>query len=434
MPLWYQGVRSSVLILHAIIGVFVFGYSYRRKRGFRWRLPVAIAIAAGIAYWFQRLFYTPGISAVAIMTQSATSIACYLLVLGICCFCLEESFGTVAYVTTFGMAIQGSGGCLKTIVKMIPFINRLAKHNLGILLADFLCYGGLFLAAFFVFRPFTRKRENILGNKSKAIFTAAMLALYLGTTWLSRDYSQGQNQLSPLVSNVYALLLDFMIFAVQYSILEQERMAAHMETMRELIHQQRAQYDASHESVQLINEKYHDLKNLLGSVQAVLPPEELAQLKASIERYDIQVHSGFEVLDVVLTEKMDLCLQRSIDFTCNLGQTDFGFLDEMDLYALFNNAISNAINAVSALPEGKERYILLSANQQNNIVTVHVENPCTGDISFIDGIPQTSKDPAWHGFGMKSMLRTAEKYGGALSASIEDGNFQLDILLLMPVC
>ncbi len=195
-----------------------------------------------------------------------------------------------------------------------------------------------------------------------------------------------------------------------------------METMRELIHQQRAQYDASHESVQLINEKYHDLKNLLGSVQAVLPPEELAQLKASIERYDIQVHSGFEVLDVVLTEKMDLCVQRGIDFTCNLGQTDFGFLDEMDLYA------------VSALPEGKERYILLSANQQNNIVTVHVENPCTGDISFIDGIPQTSKDPAWHGFGMKSMLRTAEKYGGALSASIENGNFQLDILLLMPVC
>lgn len=434
MPLWYREIRSSVLIFHAIIGVLIFGYSYRWKRGIQWRLPVTALIGAAISCVYQHLVYIPGISAAAIMTQSSMSIVCYLLVLGICYFCLEESLGTVAYVTTFGIATQGAGGCIKTVFKMIPWINQLANHSWGILLVDFMCYGGLFTAVFFAFRPFTRIRENILGNKSKSIFTAAMLALYLGTTWLSRDYSQGQNQLSVMVANVYALLLDFMIFAVQYSILEQERMAAHMETMRELIHQQRAQYDASRDSVQLINEKYHDLKNLLSSVQSVLPQEELLRLKTSIERYDIQVHSGFEVLDVVLTEKMNLCLQRNIDFTCNLGNTDFSFLEEMDLYTLFNNSISNAINAVSALPEWKERYILLSANQQNNIVTVHVENPCTGDIAFVDGIPQTSKDPNWHGFGMKSMTRTAEKYSGTLSASIEDGNFQLDILLLMPVC
>ncbi|MGN0995870.1 MAG: ATP-binding protein [Candidatus Ventricola sp.] len=162
----------------------------------------------------------------------------------------------------------------------------------------------------------------------------------------------------------------------------------------------------------------------------MLPKEELNRLSSSIDRYDIQVHSGFEVLDVVLTEKMNLCLQRGIGMTCSLGQTDFSFLDEMDLYALFNNALTNAINAVSSMPEGQERYILLSTSQDNNIITIHVENPCNGDIQFVDGIPQTNRDPDWHGFGMKSMVRTAEKYGGALSASRENSCFQLDILLL----
>lgn len=222
----------------------------------------------------------------------------------------------------------------------------------------------------------------------------------------------------------------YMIFTVQYGVLDRGRMTAYLETMQELMHQQHVQYEASREGVQLINEKYHDLKNLIGSIENVLPREELNRLSSSIERYDVQVHSGFEVLDVVLTEKMNLCLQRGIGITCSLGQTDFGFLDEMDLYTLFNNALTNAINAVSAMPEGQERYILLSASQENNIITIHVENPCRGHIRFVDGIPQTSGNPDWHGFGMKSMVRTAEKYGGALSASQENGCFQLDILLL----
>lgn len=430
MPFWYQQVRSAVLIFHAVIGVLVFGYSYRWKKGVAWRLPLATFLASLIAFGFQHLFYVPGISLAAILTQASMSLMCYLQVFAICAFCLDETLWTIAYVTTAGITSQAAGGCIKSIVKLIPLMNQLAYHDFGILLLDLLCYGGLFAAAFFAFRPFTRSREEILGNKSKAIFTAFMLVLYLATTWLLRDYSQGQSRIYVLVTNVYSLLLHLMIFTVQYGVLERERMASHMETMRELIHQQRSQYEASRESVQLINEKYHDLKSLIGSIQAVIPEKELNRLKSSIDLYDIQVHSGSEVLDVVLTEKMNLCLQRKIEMTCSLGNTDFSFLEEMDLYTLFNNALTNAINAVSAVPEGKERYILLSASQQSNIVTIHVENPCTGQIQFIDGIPQTKEDPDWHGFGMKSMVRTAEKYGGALSASQENGRFQLDILLL----
>ncbi len=430
MPYWYMQVRSAVTVFHAVIGVFVFGYSYHRKQGFAWRILLSTLAASVIAYIFQHSFYMPGITPVAILTQASMSFICYLQVFAVCCFCLDESLWTVAFVTTAGISAQAAAGCIKSIVKLIPVMDRLARQDVGILLVDLLCYGGTFVCLFFAFRSFTRNREEIIGSKSKAIFTASVLLLYLSATWLSRDYTNGQSRNTVLVTNVYSVLLNVMIFTVQYGVLDRGRMTADLETMQELMHQQHVQYEASREGVQLINEKYHDLKNLIGSIENVLPKEELNRLRRSIERYDIQVHSGFEVLDVVLTEKMNLCLQRGIDMTCSLGQTDFGFLDEMDLYTLFNNALTNAINAVSSIPEGQERYILLSANQENNIITIHVENPCNGDIRFVDGIPQTSADPDWHGFGMKSMVRTAEKYGGALSASQENGCFQLDILLL----
>jgi sensor histidine kinase regulating citrate/malate metabolism len=118
--------------------------------------------------------------------------------------------------------------------------------------------------------------------------------------------------------------------------------------------------------------------------------------------------------------------------TCSLGKTDFSFVEELDLYSLFQNALSNAINAVSALPEGTERFITLSAMRDGNTLSIHMENPCREDIDFVDGLPQTRDDPDWHGFGMKSMNRIAEKYNGMLTVEQRGRLFLLDILLLAP--
>lgn len=221
-----------------------------------------------------------------------------------------------------------------------------------------------------------------------------------------------------------------MVYMIQFGVMEREQLAGAVETMRELMYQQKAQFDTSRESVQLINEKYHDLKGIVASIQPILPEEEIRRLKKSIKQYDARVRTGTEVLDIVLTEKMDICLQRGIGLTCNTGGVNFGFMEELDIYALFNNALTNAINAVSGFPEGEPRFIILLVSQDGNMITIHVENPCPEEITFLNGIPQSKGDPNWHGSGMKSMERTAEKYGGALSACQKDGKFRLDILLL----
>lgn len=430
MPFWYQQCRAAIMVLHATVGVGVFGYALNRRKGFVWRLPVAVALAMLIAYFASANIYTFGITPRAVLSQATVQILVYCLVLEIVHFCLEESFWTAMYVTTSGMAAQGLAGCLKTIVKLIPFMNSLAMHDIGIIPLDVLCYGGVFAAVFYIFRSYTSVRLEAAGNRAKAIVSTVILVFYLANTWLMRDYSDGNLKIYVVATNVYAILVQFLIFMVQFNVMERGRLSQDIETIRELMHEQRAQYEASRESVQLINEKYHDLKHLMNSLQTTLPREELDRLSETIASYDVRVQTGFEVLDVVLAEKMSLCVQRDITMTCNIGQVDFTFLDEMDLYSLFSNALTNAVNAVCAIPKEGSRYIVLSVSQEGNIVAIHIENPCQESLTFIDGIPQTSGDPGWHGFGMKSMVRTAEKYGGALSASQENGRFQLDIILL----
>lgn len=50
-----------------------------------------------------------------------------------------------------------------------------------------------------------------------------------------------------------------------------------------------------------------------------------------------------------------------------------------------------------------------------------------------DGFPVTTKGSAdYHGFGVRSMAQTAEKYGGNVSVTAKGGVFALNIVIPVP--
>ena len=54
-------------------------------------------------------------------------------------------------------------------------------------------------------------------------------------------------------------------------------------------------------------------------------------------------------------------------------------------------------------------------------------------LELVDGIPKTTRrDDRYHGFGMKSIRRIAEKYGGSMTVDVKEGWFELRILI--PLC
>ena len=66
------------------------------------------------------------------------------------------------------------------------------------------------------------------------------------------------------------------------------------------------------------------------------------------------------------------------------------------------------------------------------MMTLHVENPYGGKLVMEENLPKSQRDERYHGFGMKSMERICEKYGGTLAVRAENGLFALDALLLKP--
>lgn len=81
-----------------------------------------------------------------------------------------------------------------------------------------------------------------------------------------------------------------------------------------------------------------------------------------------------------------------------------------------------------ARPMVKHGYASVSVGY--GIAILQVENFYEGDLRFVDGLPVTTKgDPNYHGFGLKSIRSTAEKYGGTVSVQAEDGLFLLRVAL-----
>ena len=104
------------------------------------------------------------------------------------------------------------------------------------------------------------------------------------------------------------------------------------------------------------------------------------------------------------------------------------FMDEVDLYILLGNALDNAIEAVCELPK-EQRIINMGVISRNEMTMLSVENFCAKPPQMVDGLPKTTKkDSANHGFGTKSIIGIAEKYGGSVQFFTYDDRFVLNVL------
>lgn len=428
MPIWYQTIRSPLLLFQSLVGMMIFAYPLQKRSYYALRLVGAFAACAAVCELTMLRLYNQEQTIVGGAGRFGTMLVVYLSLIVIAAAAYKESVFTALFVASSGYAAQDIGGALKQMAKLTAAGNALTNHNFGVLALDLLCYGSAFLLLWVVFSPYVRKRDENFDNRLKALFSFFVMLLCIGMARITQDIP-ARAPVTAFAECVYEITCNVLILILQFGVMENAKITREADSMRELVHQQHIQYTASKESMQLVNEKYHDLKRLLQSFQGNVSPAQIKKLEHSIDAYDAQVHTGNDVLDVLLTEKRTLCTQRNIQLTCYAGGADLGFVEELDLYALFSNALNNAIEAVCAMPETEERFITMTAQREGNMLTIHVENPCTGAITFEDGLPQSKRDPRYHGFGMKSMERTAEKYGGSVSARQAGAMFYLDILL-----
>lgn len=304
-----------------------------------------------------------------------------------------------------------------------------------------LCYGGAF-ALFFRLEQNRLNRQNRLNVTRKELFSAVVISV--GAFLISNiSYVNTNTPLSGRMSmEIFYIrtLVDFAGVIILFSLQErwQELQAREeMESINALLRRQYDQYRQSRESIELINRKYHDLKHQIGVIRLerdeAKREEYLRQLESGVTGFAVSHQTGNNVLDTILTGKQMYCLQHQIELNVVADGKQLDFIEVMDLCSVFGNALDNAIESVERLEPPEKRLIRLAVYTQNSFLMIRVENYFESPLQKNgDEFETTKPDQEYHGYGLKSIRYTAEKYGGSVGISTEDNWFSLCVLIPVP--
>lgn len=268
-----------------------------------------------------------------------------------------------------------------------------------------------------------------------AIFTSLSIFVFSNIGFILSGTRQFQDSTSIFILRTTVNLSGILLLLTQESQQYDRYLREELSSINNIFQLQYTQYQAYRENSELISRKVHDLKHQLYIIRQEADQEKQAQyledMTIAIQNFEAKIETGNPVLDTILSQKNQYCLQNGINFTCIVQGELLHFMDVMDVSALFGNAIDNAIEAVEKIPNPEQRLMTLKVSQSGHFVVIRLDNYDTSDMDLSTGqFPQTSKsNKDYHGFGLKSMEYVANKYEGNLTLSKVENWVQLKIIL-----
>ena len=179
----------------------------------------------------------------------------------------------------------------------------------------------------------------------------------------------------------------------------------------------------------------HDMRHHLTAINAFLDagkPRQaenyIKQVRADIEAITPKRFCENELVNLLCSsfgaraERMGarLAVEAALPSSVSISDTE--------LCALLSNGLENALNAVEKLEEDR-RWVEFYCGVRLDKLLIEIKNPCTGQISFRDGVPESTQPG--HGYGCRSIRTITQLHRGLCEFQAESGIFTLRVALPM---
>ncbi|MBR4165175.1 MAG: sensor histidine kinase [Lachnospiraceae bacterium] len=424
----YVNAINLSIFLETVVMAHLFGLDLPKRGAYPLRLIGSTAVLGAAAY------FIPLFPLRSFWFDWGYSVAMYLALLLFAvlsaAFCLRAAWINCLFCAVGGYAVHHLGGEISSILAELlwhgAYRSVFEPPYLYLYLLSMTATYAVVLA---LFRR-NRSAQTLMNRRRVVLLALLVVTLNIVISSYAMMTEMYEDSIRNPVSAVdlYNCVSGFLAINILFGLLEHGRLEREAEILNNLYRENIRQYEVSKATM----ESLHDLKhriNALMAGNAALSEAERRDLSDKIFIFDSAAKTGNETLDIILTEKRMLCHQYGIEFDCMADGSRLAFMDVYELYSLFGNALSNAIEAAAGQLEGSPRLIFLSVSGSDRYTAVHIENTFNGQIRIVDGIPETNKpDRAAHGFGMKSMQRITEKYHGTMTVTVKDDLFHLDLL------
>lgn len=177
-------------------------------------------------------------------------------------------------------------------------------------------------------------------------------------------------------------------------------------------------YDILEKQNNNLREYAHDAHKHISAIKDLNADPEIdsyvSQMLESLEKHISVSHSGNRILDVIINKYVTECNIHNIKFTFDVKNNNLTGLEYHDTVTILGNLLDNAIEASL---NSKEKSIVLETDFRNNYSIIIISNSCDIQPKFDSTrTPITTKqNKVLHGFGLRSVKKTIQKYDGDFS-------------------
>lgn len=414
-------------MIQLLAACMIFMLPARKREHFWKRIGGAAFGMVAISFLFNQFFSTWSEGSFAFLYWAFYIIACIFYV-----WCgIDGSFWQAVYC-----AVCGSG--MQHIAFDFYLIYKITGGNSPVV--SVLIYGLIYLLFYHYFAKKLPERGEFTASKKSLIPIATIILLVWILSILDNSSIAGfeAGVWHRVIYRIIDAICCFYVLWVQINQKERITLQRELDGINYAWRQQKKQYEVTSETIDSINRKCHDLKHQIRALRQITDEQEKAEFIDGLEQdimiYDTALNTGNKALDTVLMEKGLFCKNHGIHWSCMVDGNQLDFMKLEDVYAIFGNALDNAIEAVLELEDPCKRVISVKILTQNNLFMIQIQNYFEKDLHFENGLPLTTKrNKRDHGFGLKSIRYTAEKYNGTITVQAEKQIFMLQVLIPISV-
>ena len=394
-----------------------------RKSGFAARAGFAGAVLILITFAYNRRWGMPESGAHQLIYWAA-----YLLASGMFIWiCMREGLLRAVYCAVIACAVQHIAYDFYLIYSIL---------GRGSYPVNGLIFAAVYAAAYvFVAKRLTEGGSFTVSRRSLLPVATIILLVWI-LSLMDDSYIAGfeSGDFHRVIYRIIDALCCFYVLWVQINQKDLVKLQSELAGINVAWRLQKEQYAMTGDMIENINRKCHDLKHQIRALRTMTDGQEreafLSEIENDIMIYDTAIQTGNRALDIVLMEKSLFCKNHGIVWTCMADGAKLDFMKVEDIYAMLGNVLDNAIRAVLELEDETKRVISVKILSQDSILVIQVQNYYRGSVRFENGLPVTTKkDRRDHGYGMKSIRYTAEKYNGTITVKADPDIFTLQILL-----
>lgn len=296
--------------------------------------------------------------------------------------------------------------------------NAFLDYNADVLLFLFeaICSKGLYFLAVLVLIRVVNPRENTAKIPLSFLLSPVASIFCLGVFWriCAQLECPPETQILAVIAAGGLFLSSILLFMTYSRQAEKDSEALQIKSELARLQTEQSYYQILDQQNQQLMLYAHDAKKHLAAIQALNDDPQIGdyvkRLSEQLSDYTRSCHSGNKLLDVMLHKYAIDCEMRGIHFeydvkVCNLSQ-----LDDIDLVAILGNLLDNAVTAAEI---SEKMHISLTTVHRNSYSVLIVSNSCDVPPKQSGArLVSTKTDGSLHGFGMKSVAKTIQKYQG----------------------